>query len=96
MCYDRQAALRPIPHNFASLTVYFTRRKWKPNTARRKRSWTSLLRTWRVSNIFLFQHDHYTAMSIPGCKLESSVSFEERLLAFINTTFVVSTLSATG
>jgi hypothetical protein len=70
MCYDHRAALHPIPHNIASLTVYFTCRKWKPNTARRKRSWTSLLRTWRVSNILLFQHDHYdTAMSIHDASL---------------------------
>ena len=38
-------------YNIASLTVYFARRKWKPNTAKRKQSWTSLFRTWRVSNI---------------------------------------------
>ena len=56
----------PSSHNIASLTVYFTRRKWKANTARRKRTWTSLFRTWKVSNILLLQHDHYTAMSIHG------------------------------
>ncbi len=58
----------------ALLTMYSARRKWKLNTARRKRSWMNLLRTWRVSNILLLlhhdhDHDHYTAMSIHGAGL---------------------------
>ena len=78
--------------------MYFTSRKWKRNTPRRKRTWTSLLRTWRVSDISVLQHDRYTTLSIhyPRRKLESSVFLEEQLRSFINTTSVVSTLRATG
>lgn len=43
--------IRLVSHEVASLIVDPSRRKWKPNTASRKQSWTNSLRTWRVSDL---------------------------------------------
>jgi Tropomyosin like len=64
--------IRLVSHEVASLIVDSSRRKWKPNIASRKQSWTNSLRTWRVSNLRVWLLLHlYTAMPIHGANLSS-------------------------
>jgi hypothetical protein len=92
VCATITGLLRPTchlsPHKLASLIAYPARRKWTLNTARRRQSWTSLLRTWRVSSLAILASLYRDAYPRP--KLGLSFSFEERLRSFINITFIVS------